>query len=212
MENRTVIITGASGGVGKALVKYFVEKEWNVEALPKSGMDITSPGHIQDVFNDIRYQYGKIDVLINNAAVFKSEFLSNCNQSDVDKIIDTNLKGTIQCTMAALSMMKKGGRIINISSVAGTYGIAKQSLYCASKHGINGFFDALQKENKDVLISTINPGGIDTPLWNENNPYQGDKSQLLKPEDIANLVGYITNLPGNVVFKEATLYPINEEH
>jgi NADP-dependent 3-hydroxy acid dehydrogenase YdfG len=70
----------------------------------------------------------------------------------------------------------------------------------------------MSKENKDILFTTINPGGIDTPLWNENNPYNGDKSKLLKPEDIANLVGYIAELPNNVVFKNATVYPVNEEH
>jgi NADP-dependent 3-hydroxy acid dehydrogenase YdfG len=208
MENKTVVITGSTGGVGRALVNLFSNKRWNVIELGgKRNIDIKNYEQVKRKFSEI----SKVDLLINNAAIFKSEYLSNCSEIDVDNIIDTNLKGIIYCTMECLKLMNTG-RIINISSVAGLHGIPKQSLYCASKHGMNGFFDALGKENKNILISTINPGGIDTPLWNSDNPYGGDTDKLLKPDDIANLVNYISELPDNVVFKEATLFPKNEEH
>lgn len=213
MKNKKIIvITGGWGGVGSAIAKHFTEKKWLVITPSRHQTDISNYKNVSDAFTEIEKEYGKIDVLVNNAAVFKSELLEECSDFDVNKIIDTNLKGAIFCTMEAYRLIPPGGRIINIGSVAGNHGIAKQSLYCASKHGLKGFFEALQLENKDVLISTINPGGIDTPLWNEKNPYPGDKSKLLKPEYIANLVGFIADLPMNVVFKEATLYPINEEH
>lgn len=211
-SKKVIVITGDRGGLGKALVDHFLKKGWDVIGISKRDTDISNYKAVSDTFAEIAKNYGKIDVLVNNAAVFKSELLEECEPFDVHQIIDTNLKGAIFCTMEAYSLIPKGGRIINIGSVAGEHGIAKQSLYCASKHGLKGFFQALQLENKDVLISTINPGGIDTPLWNEKNPYPGYKSDLLKPKDIAELVGFIADLPSNAVFKEATLYPINEEH
>lgn len=89
-----------------------------------------------------------IDILVNNAAVFKMEEFSI---ADIDRIIDTNLKGVMYATLEALSIMKnseseRGSRIVNIASVASLHGIPKQSIYCASKFGLNGFAEALNQE------------------------------------------------------------------
>ena len=212
MESKVVVITGSGGGVGKALCDIFKQNGWIVCGLNHLSMDVKSIFEVCGVFDACCSTYGKIDVLINNAAVFKSKLLENCNYEDVDEIVDTNLKGAIFCTMEGIKLMKRGGRVINIGSVAGKHGIASQSLYCASKHGLMGFSDAMSKERKDILFTTVNPGGINTPLWNESNPYNGNVDDLISPIDIAKLVHYISELPDNVVLKEVTLYPTNEEH
>ena len=142
------------------------------------------------------------------------ERFSECDVKDINVIIDTNLKGTVFCTNEAIKLMKgNGGRIINIASVAATHGIKNQAIYCASKYGVDGFAEALNQEliEEGISISTIYPGSTDTPLWDkENNPYPGDLSKILKPEDVVNMVEYIANLPKMVVLKKVVMFPSNE--
>ena len=226
MENKTIVITGATSGVGEKLVKTLSLKEYNVIAIGrnKSKLDklklenkniicleanIKKPNSVFSAFKQIN----KIDILINNASVFNMKPFTDFTIKEIDDIIDTNLKGTIYCTLEAIKKMKKG-RIINMGSVSGTHGIENQSIYSSSKFGIMGFSDSLAQETnkKGILVSTICPGGINTPLWNPNNPYPGDTEQLLNIDDITNTVEYIINFPQNVVLKSLTIFPKCEWH
>ncbi len=147
--------------------------------------------------------------LINNASVFQSKPFAESSLEDIDTIIDTNVKGSLYCTLEAIKILK--GRIINIGSVSGLNGIKDQAIYSASKFAINGFSESLAQES-GISVTTINCGGVNTPLWNEKNPYPGDIDKLLKPTDIVNLIDYIVNLPENITFKNVTLFPNNEWH
>ena len=133
--------------------------------------------------------------------------------SEIDDIIDTNLKGTIYCTLESIKNMNFG-RIINISSVSGIHGIENQSVYSASKYGVNGFSESLNQEviKRGISISTICPGGINTPLWNKNNIYPGDTGKILQSLDIVNIMQYIINLPHNVIMKQIIMFPECEWH
>jgi NADP-dependent 3-hydroxy acid dehydrogenase YdfG len=157
-------------------------------------------------------------LFVNNAAVFKMKEFSDCTFEDIDNMIDINLKGAMYCTFKVIEIMKKTqteGRIINIGSVAATRGIENQSIYCASKYGLNGFAEALNQEliKNNISLTTIFPGGINTPLWNEKNPYPGnDKDKILNPLDIVDLVEYIGKLKNRIVLKNLTIFPSNEWH
>jgi 3-oxoacyl-[acyl-carrier protein] reductase len=224
--NKTVIITGTSSGVGKQCVERFLNKKWNVIGLSRTNVDlynanyfhiktdIKDPVSIKNSFEIISKKYNSIDLLINNAAVFKMKPLVEFNEEEIDDIIDTNIKGTIFCTLNTLKIMNKG-RIINISSVSGTHGIENQSVYSSTKYALNGFAESLNQEliKKNILISTICPGGINTPLWNDKNQYPGsDVTKILNPNDIVNMIEYIVDLPENVVLKNVTLFPTCEWH
>lgn len=219
-----VVITGATGGVGNSLTKHFLEKNWEVTALVRDKNKL-SESHSDNLkcievdiknFESVKKAFGKInniDLLINNASVFISKEFKNCNEGDINNIIDTNLKGTMYCTLEALKVMKKG-RIINISSVSGLHGIENQSIYSASKFGLMGFSDSLAQETtrKNILISNICPGGINTPLWNENNKYPGNVNDIIQSDDITKCVEFIYNLPDNMVLKNITTFPKCEWH
>jgi len=224
--NKTVIITGTSSGVGKQCVERFLNKKWNVIGLSRTNVDlynanyfhiktdIKDPVSIKNSFDIISKKYNSIDLLINNAAVFKMKPLVEFNEEEIDDIIDTNIKGTIFCTLNTLKIMNRG-RIINISSVSGTHGIENQSVYSSTKYALNGFAESLNQEliKKNILISTICPGGINTPLWNDKNQYPGsDVTKILNPNDIVNMIEYIVDLPENVVLKNVTLFPTCEWH
>jgi len=224
--NKTVIITGTSSGVGKQCVERFLNKKWNVIGLSRTNVDlynanyfhiktdIKDPVSIKNSFEIISKKYNSIDLLINNAAVFKMKPLVEFNEEEIDDIIDTNIKGTIFCTLNTIKIMNRG-RIINISSVSGTHGIENQSVYSSTKYALNGFAESLNQEliKKNILISTICPGGINTPLWNDKNQYPGsDVTKILNPNDIVNMIEYIVDLPENVVLKNVTLFPTCEWH
>jgi NADP-dependent 3-hydroxy acid dehydrogenase YdfG len=232
---KVIVITGASSGVGLSLSRKYVSKGWVTIGIARSkeklqdvknGLgesfhffqaDVREFSDIMKVFKEIDKQWGKIDVLVNNAAVFQMSSFLTCSREDIDQMIDTNLKGTMFCTLEALKVMRKNkyARIINITSVAATHGIKDQAIYCASKYGVNGFAEALNQEviSDGITISTICPGGIDTPLWNdENNPYPGEPGEILAPEDIVDVVEFISDLPKRVLLKNVTMFPTNEWH
>jgi uncharacterized protein len=230
---KVAVVTGASRGVGLEVCTRLADRGWTVIGMARQqrelaaatetrqdrlsflSLDVTRAPAVAEAFQRIREKHGAIGLLVNNAAVFQMKEFSNYSAADVDAIIDTNLKGTIFCTFEALRAMKSGSRIVNIASVAATHGIKNQALYCASKFGVDGFGEALNQEllERGISITTICPGGIDTPLWNPDNVYPGgDVSQLLKSGDIASLVEYVANLPERVVLKKLTLFPSNEWH
>ena len=146
----------------------------------------------------------------------KNEFV-DVGYDLIDKMVDVNIKGMLYCTRAVLPEMisNKSGHIINISSVGGLHGAPTRSLYNASKHAMVGFGDALAQEliPHNVLLVTLCPGGIATPLWNDkNNPYGGESEKLIKPQDIAELIEYVLKQPKNILFKKLVFFPTSEWH
>ena len=164
-------------------------------------------------FDQVLQYYGNIDVLVNNASVFKRAPFDKTTSKQIDDIVDTNLKGTLFCTLEGMKLMQ-GGRIINISSVSGVHGIENQAVYSATKFAVNGFSEALNQETikHGILVTTISPGGIDTPLWNKSNPYPGKVRDLLRTEDVVSTIEFVVNLPSNVVMKNLTMFPACEWH
>lgn len=223
---KTVIITGVSSGVGKKAAEKFLSKKWNVIGLSRNKVDFSSKNYlhietdlksvesIKKTFDVISDKFDSIDLLINNAAIFKMKPFTEFSEQEINDIIDTNIKGVIFCTLNTLKIMKQG-RIVNISSVSGTHGIENQSVYSSTKYALNGFSESLNQEliKKNILITTICPGGINTPLWNEKNKYPGgDTNKLLKDEDVVNMIEYVSELPKNVVLKNVVLFPTCEWH
>ncbi|MEI7765983.1 MAG: SDR family oxidoreductase [Phycisphaerae bacterium] len=234
MNYETVVITGASSGVGAALAHHFARAGKQVYALARSAANLatlaaTGNGHIHPIavdvtdhpavinaFAQIEAQH-PIDVLINNAAVYHRSPFAQQDLSRINAILDTNIKGTIYPTQAILPGMisRQRGRIIQINSVAGTRGIPNEAIYCASKHAIVGFSEALMQEliPHNIQVAVINPGGINTPLWTTNgNSYPGDKSKLIEPDEVAELVAYILAAPDRTIFKKVVFFPTGEWH
>lgn len=232
---RVIVISGATSGIGKAIARRFVDLGWQVIGLARSqeqlsgledalganfkgfAVDIKNHADVSRVFNSIRQTCDTIHLLVNNAAVFKRDYFTECSAADIDDIIDTNVKGAMYCTLNTVQLMKANatpGRIINIGSVAGLHGIEKQAIYCASKYGLNGFAEALNQEiiRDNISITTLAPGGVHTPLWNDSNPYPGDIDQILHPDDIVKLVEYISTLEPRIILKNLAIFPANEWH
>ena len=169
LKDKIVLVTGASKGIGKN-ISITLAKEGaivvlasrNKEMLEKVQEEIHSSGgkatvipadiskekEILNLFSNIRDQFGRLDILINNAAALITGGMLDFSLKDYDKIMDTNLRGLFMCCQQALKLMlpRKSGYIINISSVVGFKGYAGQSAYTASKHGVMGITKSLAAE------------------------------------------------------------------
>lgn len=190
MNKKTVLVTGASRGIGKAIAVKFAKKNYNViincinseEKLLATKKEIESynvscyayKGDIGifenavTLFDYIKKHYGKIDVLVNNAGISYIGLLSDMKPEDWDRIIKTNLTSVFNCCKLAIPSMvsSKSGKIINISSVWGKTGASCEVAYSATKGGINAFTKALAKElgPSNIQVNAIACGAIDTEM------------------------------------------------
>ena len=191
---KTVLITGATGDIGKAIAKEF--KGWNVvihynkneksadELLKEvSGIkvqaDIKDEEQVKNMFLQAKNAFGKVDVLINNAGVQLIKMVADTSLEEWREVIDTNLTGAFLTTKYALSdMMYSGGKIINISSIWGEKGASCEAVYSASKAGLIGFTKALSKEYSNINVNCICPGVIESKM-NEHLS-EKDREELLE--------------------------------
>ena len=202
---KEVVITGAGSGLGQSLAKKFSKEGAKVHLIGRTisklektakklensfeihQLDIRHKEEVEKVFSDIN----KVDILINNAGLGRFGKAEKLNKKEIDQMIDTNLKGTIFCTQAVLKKMKKvnSGLIVNIISTAGKKGKATESVYCASKFGIRGFTDSLEKELKDskIDVSAFYMGGMNTSFW-DGILTEERKEKFMNPADVAEII------------------------
>ncbi|MHA8066142.1 3-oxoacyl-[acyl-carrier-protein] reductase [Aquirufa sp. ROCK2-A2] len=195
VQNQVVLVTGASRGIGRAIVTSFAKAGANVaftylssvekgQALEKelSEYGIIAKGYrsdaskyveSEDLVNAVLADFGKIDVLINNAGITRDGLLMRMSEEQWDEVIEVNLKSVFNLTKACLKpMMKaKSGSIINLTSIVGIKGNAGQANYSASKAGIIGFTKsvALELGSRNIRCNAVAPGFIETEMTGELN-------------------------------------------
>lgn len=201
---KTVLVTGASGGIGSAIAIKFASEGWNVilnynkssaaasllcNSLNERGLsvipykaDITKRNEVYSMVNSAISKFSKIDALINNAGISQQKLFTDITEADWDNMINTNLKGTFLCSQAVLNNMisNKYGKIVNISSMWGVSGASCEVHYSASKAGIIGLTKALAKEVAPSFINVncIAPGIIETHM--NDNLSLDDISEFVK--------------------------------
>jgi len=222
---KTILITGTTSGVGATIAYDYIEKGWNVIGLARGKSLFNYPNykHYQvDISNlDMVYKAfeqindTKIDILVNNAATFTMKSFSQTSFDEIGDMVDINLKGAMYVTKFALKNMEQGSRIFFINSVAGLEELENQSVYCASKHGLTGFAGVLGQElrQRGIKVTSIHPGGIDTPLWNEEIPYPcGDVSKAISPIELVKVIDFVYNSKFNIEYKTIKMFPDTEWH
>jgi 3-oxoacyl-[acyl-carrier protein] reductase len=187
MNKKTILVTGSSRGIGKAIAVKFAKKGYHViincahdeEALLKTKAEIETYqvsclaflgdiGRIdkaKDLFDQIRKLYGSLDVLVNNAGIAYIGLFTDMTPDDWNRVITTNLTAVYNCCSLAVPDMvhNKNGKIINISSVWGDVGASCEVAYSASKGGMNALTKALAKElaPSNIQVNAIACGAID---------------------------------------------------
>lgn len=190
LEGKTVIITGASRGIGKGIAEVFAKNGANIaftysssaasaEALEKelNAMGVQAKGYQSNAanFNEaetfvqaVLADFGTVDVLINNAGITKDNLLMRMSEADFDQVIDVNLKSVFNMTKAIQKtfLKQRSGSIINMASVVGVKGNAGQTNYAASKAGVIGFTKsvALELGSRNIRCNAIAPGFIETEM------------------------------------------------
>ncbi len=183
---KTVFITGASRGIGKACAELFAQNGYRVaatylksekeaEELEKNyenihffKLNLADRKNIFDVVADVKSQFGKIDLLINNAGIAQTKLFSDITESDLTDMIDINLKGAFYACQAVLDGMiaEKSGKIINISSIWGITGASCEVHYSMVKSGLIALTRALAKEValSGITVNAIAPGVVETDM------------------------------------------------
>ncbi|WP_343208624.1 elongation factor P 5-aminopentanone reductase [Anaerolentibacter hominis] len=190
MNRKTVLVTGASRGIGKAIAVKYAKRGYNVvinciknaDLLEQTKREIESYqvpcltylGDMGDyvtaanLFEEIKKQFGGVDVLVNNAGISYIGLFSDMKPDDWDRIVRTNLTSVFNCTNLAIPYMvqQKRGKIINISSVWGKVGASCEVAYSATKGGINALTRALAKElaPSNIQVNAVACGLIDTEI------------------------------------------------
>ncbi|MFD2046442.1 SDR family NAD(P)-dependent oxidoreductase [Ornithinibacillus salinisoli] len=200
----TVAITGAGSGLGRSLAHTYASNGYKVFLLGRNGEKlhivqheiIENGGESEVVLCDVQeyasvsiafQQIGELDVFINNAGIGIFGPVEDYTPEDIDKTLDTNVKGTILTVKSALPLIRKSkGRILTIISTAGLRGKVNESIYCASKFAVRGFTESLQKEleNNEASITAVYMGGMNTPFWDKTS-HIDDPSRLKGPEEVA---------------------------
>jgi len=190
MNRKTVLVTGSSRGIGKAIALKFAKEGYNVvltclknidllenvkHEIEQYGVsalavlcDVGDPVQVTSLFESISAQFGRIDVLVNNAGISHIGLLTDMSLDEWQRLMNTNLNSVFYLCKAAIPYMlhKKEGRIINISSVWGEVGASCEVAYSASKGGVNSFTKALAKElaPSNIQVNAVSCGAIDTEM------------------------------------------------
>ena len=226
MEEKIALVTGASRGIGSQIAKTLAKKnifvvvnysgskekaEQTAEEIINAGgkavvygCDISDFYATEDMVKEIVKQYGRLDILINNAGITKDNLLMKMKEEEFDAVIDTNLKGSFNTMrhIARYMLKHKSGSIVNISSVSGILGNPGQMNYCASKAGVIGMTKSMARElaSRGIRVNAVAPGFIETEMLDQmtDAAKEAGKAQIPfgrygKTEEIANTVAFLAS-------------------
>ena len=223
LQNKVAIITGGNRGIGKAISLELSKKGTVVavnfatngdaadlvinEILKNKGKaikvqaDVSRPDQVDKMFQTVLDHFGRVDILVNNAGTMGKINLLEISESDWDRVLDINLKGTFNCCQQAIKIFLEqgGGKIVNFSSVAGKMGGVAGAHYAASKAGVIGLTMALATEfaRKNIWVNAIAPGPIRTDMY-ESMPKE--KQDLMANSTHVGRMGEPREMAHGVIF------------
>lgn len=234
LSGKVALITGASGGIGRAMVIRLSEAGMNImlcgrneEKLRETArltgrpsemgilaMDLDGVNAVERALEATVKAFGGLDVLINNAGLAQSKPFEAIPEDEFDRIMLINAKIPFFMCQKALPILRKSDMptIINIGSVVAHNGYPLQSVYTASKHALIGFTKALAKEvyQEKIRVHMISPGGVYTDMIRVARPDLSSEG-MIAPEEIAEAVAYLLESPGNGIIDEIQLHRVGKE-
>jgi NAD(P)-dependent dehydrogenase (short-subunit alcohol dehydrogenase family) len=229
LQAKVALVTGAARGIGLALAHALAAENCDLviagrdqSALEKAGRelahyktrvlaktcDVTKAPDVASLLAAVREEFGKLDVLINNAGI--SHAMARVDQLEPDlweRVLATNLTGMFLVSRAAIPLMQSGGTIVNNLSVKGGV-FAGQAAYCASKHGALGLTNTLREElrPKQIRVIALMAGATDTGIWHQFWP-DAPRDKMMSPHTVATAVVSVLLLPANSSVDELVINP-----
>jgi NAD(P)-dependent dehydrogenase (short-subunit alcohol dehydrogenase family) len=227
LGEKTALVTGGSRGIGKAIAEALAEAgaavaicgrdaaqvQASVNDIKRLGRatgidaDVSRPEDVSRLFEFVDRELGGLDILVNNAGVGVFKSTADLSVEDWKRTIETNLNGVFYCCREAMPRFRarKGGYVINISSLAGRNPFAGGAAYNASKFGLNGFSEAMMLDHRqeDVRVSYVMPGSVDTAFGSQ----AAGAGWKIAPEDIAAIVLMLLRMPARTLVSRVEVRP-----
>lgn len=233
LEGKIAIVTGASQGIGQGIAKGLADEgasliltarnadrlNQNAEELRQAGItvltipaDVTDEAQVREVFRQTKGQFGRLDILINNAGIFDGGPVDELSVEAWDRVMATNLRGPFLCTREAMRMMKaqRSGRIINIGSISAQRVRPNSAAYSTSKHGLWGLTQVTALEGREfgITCGCLHPGNVEVETLADAR--RANQEPVMRPADIAQAAVTMAALPPNVNMLEAIVLPIGQ--
>jgi NADP-dependent 3-hydroxy acid dehydrogenase YdfG len=236
IKGKVIAITGASSGIGEATAMLLAERGAKVvvgarrmERLEKLAAAVTAKGgdiraravdvakraDVQSFIDFAKAEFGRVDVIINNAGVMPLSRMAELKVDDWDRMIDVNIRGVLNGIAAVLPDMKArgSGQIVNVASVGAHIVVPTGAVYCATKYAVWAISDGLRQENPDLRVTIISPGVVATELGDEisdpaSKSFLADlRKNALTPDAIARAIAYAVEQPEDVDVNEVIVRP-----
>jgi NADP-dependent 3-hydroxy acid dehydrogenase YdfG len=236
IEGKVVAITGASSGIGEAAAMLLAERgakvvvgarrserlEKLVAAIQAKGgearfrtLDVTSRKNMKAFMDFGKAEFGRVDVLVNNAGIMPLSPMTALKVDDWDRMIDVNIRGVLNGIAAVLPDMKArgSGQIVNVASIGAHVVVPTGAVYCATKFAVWAISEGLRQENPDIRVTTISPGVVATELGDDISDQSakqllGDlRKAALTPDAIARAIVYAVEQPDEVDVNEVIVRP-----
>lgn len=231
MQDKVVMIAGATGGIGSALTRQLAsqgarlvlaarDRDRLAALVSQSQLDdkqvltvptdITDPTQVRTLMEKAIAQFGQLDVLVNAAGAGVMKQYNKIEAADLDAMLDLNLKGSFYTCQAAAEVMKdkRSGHICNLVGILGKHSMAMASAYCASKFGVVGFSKCMADELKrfGIKFTLFYFGGVDSPFW-DTVSLKVDRAKMLKPETAAQAILFALQAAPEAVPLEINIQP-----
>ena len=244
LKGKTAIVSGGSRGIGRAIVKHLCacgvavaftyvkngdQAQELMEQIQASGgraaafqLDVRDFLKAREFVEKVKHDFGRLDILVNNAGITRDKALMMMTGQDWLEVIDTNLNGTFNLTRNVIVgfLKQKSGDVVNIASVSGVAGLARQTNYSAAKAGIIGFTKALAKEVAayNIRVNAVAPGFIETDMLSGLRQEYRDEiikriplGRIGRPEDVSGIVEFLLSqqasfITGQVIVCDGGLF------
>ena len=229
LTDKTILITGASGGIGAAVARRLAGNGMsvalagrNIEALDALADDCRALGGVAQVFagdildddyvsglpDAVAERFGRLHVLFNNAGIFETGSFDSADLSKWDAALDINFRSLLHLTKAAIPHLLEHpeSAVINLSSIAGRMTFGGGGIYSATKHAVHAFSGCLFDDLRDrgLKVAAIYPGFVDTGM---TAGVEGDRSHMIQPDDVARTVELVLGFPANACPTEIVIRP-----
>ncbi|MDX1579814.1 MAG: SDR family NAD(P)-dependent oxidoreductase [Gemmatimonadota bacterium] len=235
LDDRVAVVTGASTGIGRAVATALGEAGCNLAICARTRSDleeaagdlrdtsaprvlamtcdVSDPEEVAGLAEGVLEELGPPDVLVNNAGIGVFGRFQDLSLEDFDHTFGVNVRGTFLCSRAFVPSMVAagGGVIVNIASLAGKNVFASGSIYAASKHAVLGMSKCMMLDLRDegIRVLTVCPGSVDTPFFEKQDHMTPERSKILSPEDVAELVLTAIRLSDRGTVSEVEIRPVN---